>query len=224
VPGPIRIVAPDLRWPGWFGEESVLVRAAIGTRLLGLEHVGSTSVPGLGGKPTVDMMAGVAGKTVADAALPALAAIGHTDVTPEPEDPDWYYCIGKGGGADRHFHLHLARYESGFWRRHIVFRDFLRAHPAAAEEYFELKKSLAARCREERMKYCTAKTGFIRWAEAQAAGASIAQMAESDIVAIARVFERWHKTTSSTKTITPSSGGASGPCSWRGLPAKSSGT
>jgi len=195
MPGPIRIVAPDPRWPRWFNEEGVLVRAALGRSLLGLEHVGSTSVPGLGAKPTVDMMAGVAGKTVADAALPALAQIGYTDVLPVPEGTDWYYCLGKGSGTDRHFHLHLARHENGFWHRHIVFRDFLRAHPDAAREYLELKRSLAARCRDERMKYNTAKTGFILWVEAQAAGASIAQMAESDIVAIARVFERWHKTT-----------------------------
>jgi GrpB-like predicted nucleotidyltransferase (UPF0157 family)/predicted acetyltransferase len=188
------IVAPDPRWPAWFGEESVPVRAAIGTSLLGLEHVGSTAVPGLGGKPTVDMMAGVPGRNEADAALPALAAIGYTDVTPEPEDPDWYYCIGKGGAA-RRFHLHLTRHESRFWHRHIVFRDYLRVHPATAEEYFELKKSLAARYRDERMKYCTAKTGFICWAEAQAAGVSIAEMAEPDVAAIALTFERWHKTT-----------------------------
>lgn len=194
MPGPIVIVPPDPRWPEWFGEESVRVRAALGRSLLGLEHVGSTSVPGLGGKPTVDIMAGVAGRSEADAVLPALSAIGYTDVTPEPEDPDWYYCIGKGGGTAFHFHLHLARHGSGFWHRHIVFRDFLRLNSAAADEYFELKKSLAARCRDERMKYCTAKTGFIRWAGAQAAGVSIAQMAEPDIVAIANTFERWRKT------------------------------
>jgi GrpB-like predicted nucleotidyltransferase (UPF0157 family)/GNAT superfamily N-acetyltransferase len=194
MPGPIAIVAPDPRWPGWFDEESSRTRVALGKSLLGLEHIGSTAVPGLGGKPTVDMLAGVAGRSEAEAALPALAAVGYTDVTPQPEDPDWYYCLGKGGGADRHFHMHLARYDSGFWHRHIVFRDFLRGHPSAAEEYFELKESLAARCRDERVKYNTAKTGFIRWAEAQAAGVSIARMVEPDIAAVALAFEHWNKT------------------------------
>ena len=193
MPGPILVVTSDPRWPLRFEKESKPVRAALGGGLLGLEHVGSTSVAGLGGKPTIDMMAGVPGRNEADAALPALAQIGYTDVLPTPEDPDWYYCIGKGGAA-RRFHLHLTRHEGRFWRRHIVFRDFLRVNPAAAEEYFELKKSLAARFRNERMKYCTAKTGFIRWAEAQASGVSIAQMMEPDVGAIARVFERWHKT------------------------------
>jgi GrpB-like predicted nucleotidyltransferase (UPF0157 family)/GNAT superfamily N-acetyltransferase len=195
MPGPIQIVTPDQRWPEWFGEESVLVRAALGVSLLGLEHIGSTSVPGLGGKPTVDMIAGVVGRSIADAALPALAAIGYADVTPEPEDPDWYYCVGKGSGSDRHFHLHLARHESGFWHRHIAFRDFLRTHAAVADEYFELKQSLAVRCRDERMRYCTAKTGFVRWVEIQAAGVSITEMAENDVAAIVRTFERWQKTT-----------------------------
>jgi GrpB-like predicted nucleotidyltransferase (UPF0157 family)/GNAT superfamily N-acetyltransferase len=195
MPGPIVIVESDPRWPRWFEEESVPLRAALGMSLLGLEHVGSTSVPGLGGKPTIDMMAGVAGGTEADAALPDLAAIGYTDVTPEPEHPDWYYCIGKGSVDVRRFHLHLARHDSGFWHRHIVFRDFLRTHPAVAGEYFELKQSLAELYGSERMKYCAAKTGFIRWVEAQAAGVSIGRMVEPDIPAVALAFERWQKTT-----------------------------
>jgi GrpB-like predicted nucleotidyltransferase (UPF0157 family)/predicted N-acetyltransferase YhbS len=193
MPGPIVIVHYDPRWPEWFGEESALVRAVLGRSLLGLEHVGSTSVPGLGAKPTIDMQAGLRGRNEADAALPVLAEIGYNDVSPETEDPDWYYCIGKTGN-DRHFHLHLVRHESGSWQRRIAFRDFLRAHADVADEYFELKRSLAARFRDERMKYCTAKTGFICWVETQAAGVSTAQMVESDIVAIANTFERWHKT------------------------------
>ena len=195
MPGPIRVVVPDPRWAEWFGVESVMVRAAIGKSLLGIEHVGSTSVPGLGGKPTIDMQAGLAGRNEADAALPALAQIGYTDVHPEADDPDWYYCIGKGSGTDRHFHLHLVRHESGSWQRRIAFRDFLRAHADMSEEYFELKKLLAARFGDERQKYCDAKTGFVRWVEAQAAGVTIAEMAEHDVAAIALTFERWHKTT-----------------------------
>ncbi len=194
MPGPIVIAAPDPRWPLWFREEVPLIRAALGRSLLGLEHVGSTSVPGLGAKPTIDMVAGLAGRLEADASLPALAEIGYNNVSPEPDNPDWYYCIGKTSVSGRHFHLHLARHDSGFWFRHIAFRDFLRAHADVAEEYFELKKRLAARYRDERLKYVTAKTGFVRWAEAQAAGVSIARMVETDVAGIARTFERWHKT------------------------------
>ncbi|HTW92983.1 MAG TPA: GNAT family N-acetyltransferase [bacterium] len=194
MPGPIVIVAPDPCWPQWFNEESVLVRAALGKSLLGLEHVGSTSVPGLGAKPTIDMAAGLTGRDEAEAVLPALAQIGYHDVSPETDDADWYYCIGKTSGSGRHFHLHLVRHESGCWCRRIAFRDFLRGDAAAAGEYFELKKSLAARFPEERIKYCVAKTAFVQWVEVQAAGVDITQMVESDIAAIARAFERWNKT------------------------------
>lgn len=64
-----------------------------------IHHVGSTSVPGLGEKPIINMIAGLDGEEDADRCLPALAAIGCTDVTPEPSIEDRYHCLGRGPTA-----------------------------------------------------------------------------------------------------------------------------
>jgi GrpB-like predicted nucleotidyltransferase (UPF0157 family)/GNAT superfamily N-acetyltransferase len=189
---PIEVVQPDANWPRWYATEQALVRSALGPALLGIEHIGSTSVPGLVAKPTVDILAGVAGKTVADDALPALAGLGYNDVTPE-DDPDWYYCLGRRD-AGRHFHLHLARHESRFWHRHLEFRDFLRSRDAVAREYADLKRELARRWPLERMKYCLAKSGFIRRVEALAGGARLRALESADVLPLAEVFEAWNKT------------------------------
>jgi GrpB-like predicted nucleotidyltransferase (UPF0157 family)/GNAT superfamily N-acetyltransferase len=188
---PIEVVQPDANWPRWYATEQALVRSALGPALLGIEHIGSTSVPRLAAKPTVDIIAGVVGRAAADRALPALAGLGYSDVTPE-DNPDWYYCLGRRD-AGRHFHLHLARHESRFWYRHLEFRDFLRSHEAIAREYAELKQELARRWPLERMKYCLAKSGFIRRVEASAGGACIRVLEPADVLPLAEVFEPWNK-------------------------------
>jgi GrpB-like predicted nucleotidyltransferase (UPF0157 family)/ribosomal protein S18 acetylase RimI-like enzyme len=168
-----------------------LIRATLGPALLGIEHIGSTAVPGLIAKPTIDILAGVAGRPVAESALPALAALGYTGTVPG-DTPDWYYCLGKREHG-RHTHLHLTRHGSRFWQRHIEFRDFLRASPAVAAEYARLKQALAARWPEERMRYCLAKSSFIRRVEAQAGGVRIEPLDRPGVTALAETFRPWHK-------------------------------
>ncbi len=189
---PVVIVEYDPEWPVRYEEEKRLILGAVGRRILGIEHVGSTAVPGLGAKPTIDILAGVSDQEAVEQCLPALGRVGYTDVTPCPEDPDWYYCVGKGE-RPHNVHLHLAKYKSAFWERHLLFRDFLRAHPEKAQEYYRLKKRLAEKCGSERQAYCDGKTLFIRSVEVRARGICIRQMEAGDIDRIIRAFARWHK-------------------------------
>lgn len=157
---PVRIVEYDPRWPIIFEEEKKVVLGALRHKVSIVEHFGSTSVPGLGGKNIVDMMAGVCSKEVADECQALLFDVGYDDVTPEPGEVDWFYCLGK-----RHpvvyFHLHLVLYPSERWRRQILFRDILRANPDMAARYYELKKRLADEIGHDRQAYTDAKTSFI---------------------------------------------------------------
>ena len=93
------IVDYDPQWPRLFREEKLRVLEVIGYKVLGVEHVGSTAVPGLGAKPIIDMMAGVRGQVDADECIPLLEKIGYTSFTPDTEDSDHYYCCGKGPTA-----------------------------------------------------------------------------------------------------------------------------
>ena len=163
VPNPVIIVDYDPRWPQRYEAEKARLLAAIGDLTLAIEHIGSTAVPGLAAKPIIDMLAGVAGRAGADECVARLLALGYDDVTPQ-DDPEWFYCLGRGAsrGAPSEYHLHIARYPSAHWERHIAFRDHLRADPQAMREYGEMKKRLAAQFGRDRTGYTEAKSAFIQ--------------------------------------------------------------
>jgi len=106
-------------------------------------------------------MAGVRDKTSADGCLLPLQKIGYTDVTVEPENPEWFYCLGKAPHSTG-YHLHLMKNQSSTWNRHLVFRDYLRNHPEVVEKYFRLKKRLSKKYGLDRVGYTNAKTAFIK--------------------------------------------------------------
>ena len=160
MPGRITVVEYDPEWPRFYEEEKEFILDAVGEHIKSIEHFGSTSVTGLGAKPIIDIIAGLDSQEIADRCLPALAVIGYDDVTSEPTDDDWYYCLGKGPHSPG-VHLHLARHRSPFWKRHLLFRDYLRAHPDTAKEYFELKLRLVEKYADTREVYTESKTDFI---------------------------------------------------------------
>ena len=111
MPRPVTIVDHDPQWPILYEEEKSSILEVADQKILAIEHIGSTAVPGLAAKPILDIMAGVEGEADADECVRLLRSIGYDDVTPEPETPDWYYCLGKGFYSVG-YHLHLARHGS----------------------------------------------------------------------------------------------------------------
>jgi len=160
---PVIIVGYDPQWPILYEEEKRRILRAIGHKVLTIEHIGSTAVPGLGAKPIIDIMAGVHQAADAEECLPLLQSLGYNDVTLQPGNPEWYYCLGKGKGhqEEHTYHLHLVKFMSEHWEKHLLFRDFLRTHPEVAQQYYELKKELVAKHGANREAYTEAKTSFI---------------------------------------------------------------
>ena len=78
--------------------------------------------------------------------------------------------LRKGRAGARTHHLHMVEYGGDFWERHVLFRDYLRAHPEVARQYEELKRDLADRYGRDREGYTDAKTAFIKGVEAVARG------------------------------------------------------
>ena len=162
---PVRIVDYDFQWPILYKEEKCRILEVIGHKVVAIEHVGSTAVPDLGGKPIIDIMAGADQSTDADECVLLLQNLDYKNVTPEPEEPDWYYCLSKVYQGENvkllNYHLHLVKFKSDHWRNHLLFRDNLRNHPEVAQEYYRLKKSLAAMYGSDREGYTEAKASFI---------------------------------------------------------------
>jgi len=159
MPRPIVIVPYDPGWPRIYEDERKLILGTVGGIFRSIEHVGSTSVPGLWAKPIVDIIAGVDGPDDAERCRGLLLHIGYEDVS-AGDNPDWYYCLGKGPHSPG-FHLHLVKEGSQFHRKHILFRDWLSTHPSDADAYKGLKLGLSKRYKKDRAAYTNGKTQFI---------------------------------------------------------------
>lgn len=118
-----------------------------------IEHIGSTAVPGLSAKPIIDIMETVNDAADADHLKDTPAKVGYEDIKIEGNS-EWFYCLGRATPRIG-YHLHLVKSNSEHWKRHILFRDYLRAHPEIAHEYGELKKRLAEEYRTTRKIHCS---------------------------------------------------------------------
>lgn len=162
----VQVVPYRAAWAGLFAGEAARLRAALGHGVLAIEHVGSTSVPGLAAKPILDIAASVPSLGGAADLFPALRTLGYAH-KPDPDIPDRLYLV-KGPPERRTHHLSLAEPGSRFWRRHLRFRDLLRADPALAAAYARLKLSLAETHPADRLAYLAGKQAFIDGAIARA--------------------------------------------------------
>jgi GrpB-like predicted nucleotidyltransferase (UPF0157 family) len=156
---PIEVVDYDPRWPLRYQRERDRIAAALGEHAVAIEHVGGTAVPGLPAKPVIDIMVGVPDIERAGQAVAGLINLGYQYV-PELESqlPERRYF--RRGTPETH-HVHMVAVSSDFWEEHLLFRDYLRTHPQAAEEYGKLKRGLANRFRFDRDAYRAGKLPFI---------------------------------------------------------------
>lgn len=168
---PIILREYDPAWPENFEREAALIREAAGPQnIVRLSHCGSTAVPGLTAKPTVDILMEISRAAPPEQIFDALAALGYLR-SPQPDNPAPHMTLLKGytpqGFAERVFHVHV-RYH-GDWDE-LYFRDYLRENPGTAGEYAALKAGLRTRYAHDRDGYTGAKTDFIRGVTARARG------------------------------------------------------
>lgn len=159
---PIQIVPHDQAWQARFETESGLLATAIGEWVTsGVHHVGSTAVPGLAAKPTIDILVGVEDLEASRACFKPLADLEYLYAPYLPEEMHWF-C--KPDPSRREFHLHLIPADSRRYRDELAFRDRLRTDPGLACAYAAVKRDLAARFPADRDAYTDAKTAFIHGA------------------------------------------------------------
>jgi GrpB-like predicted nucleotidyltransferase (UPF0157 family) len=135
------LAEPDPRWPELYAREAARLRAVLGERAVAVEHVGSTSVPGLPAKPIVDILLVVPDPADEPAYRPALEAAGYVL---RIREPDWHeHRLFKGPATD--INLHVFGPDSPEIARMVGFRDRLRADPEDRARYLAAKRALAAR-------------------------------------------------------------------------------
>jgi len=153
----IKIFDCDADWPRKFQTHARMVGGAVGTAALQIEHIGSTSVPGLAAKPIVDMLLVVANSADESSYVPQLEAAGYVL---RVREPDWHeHRMFRTPENDVHIHI----YSTGCpeIRRNLIFRDRLRANAGDRRRYEQTKRELAAKEWSDMNDYAAAKTDVI---------------------------------------------------------------
>ena len=147
----------DPAWPALYAREEARIRAALGARALAVEHIGSTSVPGLPAKSVIDVDLIVADSSDEDAYIPELEAAGYVL---RIREPDWYEhrCLV---GDDPRVNLHVFSRDCDEHLRHIIFRDWLRDHPEDRDRYAAEKRRIAQQNLTFMAEYADQKTAVI---------------------------------------------------------------
>lgn len=159
---PVELVDHDPSWAELFEEERVRIAPIFDGQAVGIEHIGSTSVPDLCAKPIVDVLVGLRELSLSDEQIAAMKGLG-------------YEYLGEYGLPGRLFfrkhprthHVHVVEHRGEHWERQITFRDALRSDAEERQRYDAFKRKLAAEG-HSREAYTELKTPFIREVEARA--------------------------------------------------------
>jgi GrpB-like predicted nucleotidyltransferase (UPF0157 family) len=154
----VKIVEYDARWPELFEQMRERLAAALGGTALRIDHVGSTAIPGLAAKPIVDIQVSV--PDVDDEPVYRLPIEAQGFVLRYREPGHRYFRPPPG--LPRLYQVHVCTIGSKWERDHLLFRDYLRGHPAAADEYAAVKRRAAAQHPIDRVAYTDAKDPWIR--------------------------------------------------------------
>ncbi len=146
----IEIVPYKPEWPEEFRRIAVILRGGLGDLAVRIDHIGSTSVPGLAAKDIIDIQVTV--RALGEEVVSRMLALGfeqleennydHRPPGWEGADSDWEKLFFRPPAGQRRCHIHVRKAGSPNQRYPLLFRDYLKAHPATAGAYAELKRRL----------------------------------------------------------------------------------
>lgn len=168
-----QVVMYNPEWIDLYEAEATKLKELFGGDLLGIEHIGSTSVPGLSAKPIIDLMVLIDSYKNIDKFIPKLQELGYLfDPASHTDNSTERHLFRKGNPTQ--YHLSIAYADRGsFWKRQLAFRDYLREHPEERDRYAVLKQELIKEDPTGKDSYIGGKTdlvnemldksGFVRW-------------------------------------------------------------
>jgi GrpB-like predicted nucleotidyltransferase (UPF0157 family) len=157
MPTPDRVIyiaRYDTDWPARFSNLAAAMREALGDVAVRIDHIGSTSVPGLAAKPIIDMQVSVRSLEPVDPFRIPLESLGYFYRQNNPELTKRYFREPPG---EPRTHIHVRRAGSFSEQYPLLFRDYLRQHPHSASEYENVKRQLAEQYPHDGLAYTNAK-------------------------------------------------------------------
>jgi GrpB-like predicted nucleotidyltransferase (UPF0157 family) len=155
----VELVPHDPDWSQKANQEISRLQAGISFPIIGIYHIGSTSIPGIKAKPILDFVMEVEDLEDVIKATAEIEALGYQSKGEFGIPGRQFFTRDTNG--DRSHHLHVFQKGHPDIERHTIFRDFLRANPDAAREYEQLKEILAKRFPKQSSNYTAAKSDFI---------------------------------------------------------------
>ena len=156
----VSLVSHSSNWHTEFEQEKEKLQTILGNIALAIEHIGSTSIPGLSAKPILDIAVAVENIEALKSVIPILTEAEY-DILDSIETKG-EVLARKGTPDNRTHYIHVEIFGDTYWNDHIMFRDFLLKHKEYIEEYERLKKDLAKQYSDDRKKYTAAKNEFIQ--------------------------------------------------------------
>lgn len=164
--GTVKVVPYQKSWTKEFEKEKARILEVCGDKVVAIEHIGSTSVPGLAAKPIIDIAVGIERLKDAKKLLPCLKKLDYHFYK---EFQRQRLFVAKGPDEKRTHYLHVMRFNGAKWMTDQLFRNYLRTHPKAVEQYAKLKQKLAVAHTDDRQAYADEKNSFIKSIIAKAA-------------------------------------------------------
>lgn len=160
----VDIVAYNSEWPTKASAEINRLKEVLPlSKIIDIQHVGSTAIPGMAAKPIIDIQMAVHSlDEMKVIAIPALQKLGYEYWYENPDPERMFFAKGMPPfGEKRTHHIHIVEPTSKHWNGKINFRDYLIAHPETAKEYQALKMKLAQQYTYDREEYTNAKGEFV---------------------------------------------------------------
>ena len=161
----VKLITYNPKWAELFKKEKQRFKKTFGDTIKAIEHVGSTAIPGISAKPIIDINIGVKSLEIARGMKGKFKKLGYSyrpfvpGHTKEKLKEQELYV--KGPETKRTYYIHVTIYNSDYWKRNLLFRNYLRKNSSRAKQYTELKRRLAEKYTNDRETYTKSKEQFI---------------------------------------------------------------
>ncbi|MBU4318085.1 MAG: GrpB family protein [Proteobacteria bacterium] len=160
--GKVKVVPYSTEWPELYRQEYESIWNALGDAVIDIEHIGSTSIPGMPSKPILDIMATVCDGSAISDLVTKLCRIDYQYEADEPVPERHFFVKPPLDVPYRTHHLSVTTEGTFFWQNNLAFREYMLNHPDEAARYGKIKSDLAMRYQDSREAYTAAKQSYIK--------------------------------------------------------------